>query len=279
MTLKGGKRPPNDWKRRLRFVPPSRFFWAEDPPAGAAVGDRADFVVGNRRFIRTVSGRNINLDDVGAEFEGYRTPPDHAPRRARAEPQVIRSKWGPDCRRLAAEHNISLGTLYARLRLGMSMDDALTFTQQQLLAWKRDMGLGRVTSKQSVDDLYTRSLRWVAGSGLDGYQPPSTQAAFRILLKRGYTPQQAVIYHEGKREKSLRNNSQSDILRALGELRDAMPEIQNLFSGSDSPGVLVAARLLGIINMMGGAESDTNYIPESVYGNAVLAALSVKEPQ
>ena len=93
----GGRRAPNNWLERLRFVAPNAFFWAVDPPDGSEIGERADFKLDGRYWIRTKAGRNVNLDDVGKLFRGYQTPTDHKPKRHRAKPATINGKWVARC--------------------------------------------------------------------------------------------------------------------------------------------------------------------------------------
>ena len=276
MNVKGGHRVPNDWIKRLRFVPPNRFFWADDPPEGAEVGDRADFKLGDRWWIRTKAGRNINLDDIGRLFRGYQTPADHKPRRERRAPEVINGKWGPDVRRLAEEHGLALSTVYARLREGLDLPSAVSFTQLQYQQWKRDRGL-YAERTEPPSTAYRDAAVWVAANNLDRYQPPNSLAGFTRLLMRGYTAKQAILYREGRKDLHLRAVGQADVLARINALRRDLPEIQNrLAQGPLLPGVQVAAEILGVLNMMLGSEGPKEYNPESVYGNALMAVLAAR---
>lgn len=119
----------NEWNRRLVLRNASQFFWQEDPPEGFSVGDRADFLIDGRRYVRSINGRNINIDEVGANFRHYVTPTDHRPKRKRAKPVAVRSRWGLDIAGQCARAGISVQTYYNRRHRGMEHDFALNATQ------------------------------------------------------------------------------------------------------------------------------------------------------
>lgn len=267
----------NDWQRRLTFVAPNSFTWAEDPPDGFSVGDRADFKIGERYYVRSINGNNVNLDDVGKTFLGYETPDDHKAKRARRVTKPVNGKWGPGTRAKCEAAGISTQTFYNRRRAGMDEHFALTATAKEAYHWrKNNRELAR--PKVTADDEWRKAVQWMTSQGLDKYLPPSSRPMFMTRLANGFTPKQAILYREAKHAKWERRKAQALVRGGVRKLREAMPDIQERLSvGEANEGVILAARLLGVLNMMLGSETAENFNVESVYGNLVLAMLASGE--
>lgn len=271
----------NDWKRRLRLDVPNQFYWREDPPQGAQIGDRADFQLDGRYYIRSANGRNINIDQIGPLFLGYRAPDDHRPKRGKRRAKSIRSKHGVDVRGQCRVYEISPQTYYNRRHAGMPHELALKATTAQVRAWKRNGPAPSEMGQQELDWMkeWGEQAVWMSQMGLDRYMAPASRESYIASRIAGLAPKQAILMSTQSHGLDVRRKLQTVVLPSAKLLHEALPDIQKaLASASAKPGVLIAARLLAMVNMMASAETALKPIPEVVYGNLVLAAIGSIEP-
>ena len=274
MTRKGTTQEPTLWTQRLRFTPPHDFVWNWAPPGGYDVGDSALIRIGGRYFVRSINGANVPLDKVGALFDGYRPPVDQKPVKPRRKTTIRRSKHGVSIRAQCEQFGIHPQTYYARRRTGMEHEMALTATQSEVYAWRR--ARDAVTVRRDPVPLaeWQEAAKWFAQMNFDRWMAPLGFDDWAQHRLRGLTAKQAIMQNEKPHSRAWREENKSALLDGVTLLEMAMPEVQRrLGQGEVDQGVLLTAKLLGVVRLVTGSEGALYSVPEAVIGNAVLAVL------
>lgn len=270
----------NDWKRRLEFRAPAEFRWRKDPPPGFKVGDIASYYENGRHFIKNPAGNPVNLDEIGALYLGYITPADHRPKRKRASPEVINSRWGVNVREQCEAAGVPLQTYYGRRHVGMDHEFALRATTAEVRRWRANAASNGRMLPENVTKAYAQATMWVARENLDRYVAPLSREGFAALMEKGLNPKQAILHREVRMPASRRKAIQKLVMRSARDLQHALPDVVRLLApATGSPGVMMAVRLLAALSMMAGSEDEKFINPELVYGNLALAVLASGEQE